>query len=321
MFSNKEELLSAISGKLEITDSEVKVTNQDALKSECLDEIVYTLCLSQDDSLKHYCANLIWEIARNVGVYPASINGLYRARARDEFKGCTVPAMNLRVMTYDMARCVVRSAKKINAGAFIFEIAKSEMGYTDQPAYEYTSVCLAAAVKEGYEGPIFVQGDHFQAKAKNFKDDAKKEIDGLKSLIDEAIDGGFYNIDIDSSTLVELDHPTKKEQQKYNYEVAAELTKFIRSLEPKGVSISVGGEIGEVGHENSNPEELAAYMEGYNENLGAIEGISKVSVQPGTSHGGVVKADGSIAEVKLDFDTLKVLSEDALEISLMRFKS
>ena len=36
--------------------------------------------------------------------------------------------------------------------------------------------------------------------------------------------------------------------------VTAEMTKFIRSIEPKGVTISVGGEIGEVGKKNSTVE-------------------------------------------------------------------
>jgi hypothetical protein len=53
-------------------------------------------------------------------------------------------------------------------------------------------------------------------------------------------------------------------------------------------------------------------MQGYRERLRkGRTGISKISVQTGTSHGGVVLPDGSIAQVKLDFDTLKTLSEIA----------
>jgi hypothetical protein len=37
--------------------------------------------------------------------------------------------------------------------------------------------------------------------------------------------------------------------------------------------------------------------------------LSKISVQSGTSHGGVVLPDGSIADVKIDFETLAKLSE------------
>jgi len=74
----------------------------------------------------------------------------------------------------------------------------------------------------------------------------------------------------------------------------------------------VGGEIGEVGSKNSTPPELHAFMQGYRERLRkGRTGISKISVQTGTSHGGVVLPDGRVAQVKLDFNTLKTLSEIA----------
>ena len=90
---------------------------------------------------------------------------------------------------------------------------------------------------------------------------------------------------------------------------------MIRDLEPAGITISVGGEIGEVGGKNSTVEELRAFMDGYREALGksgtALKGISKISVQTGTTHGGIPLADGSVARVKLDFETLEKLSAAA----------
>lgn len=277
-----------------------------------VDKIVIDLIMSDDISTKKQLAKKIFDIAYKKGIFPSSIHQFYIARGRGEFRSFTVPAINLRSMTYDLARAIFRVAKKNNSGAFIFEIAKSEMGYTNQPPVEYSAVVLAAAIKEGFSGPVFIQGDHFQANAKKFQEDPDKEIEGLQNLIAEAISAGFYNIDIDSSTLVDLSKPDVKKQQKNNYEVCAKLTQFIRRIEPRGVTISVGGEIGEVGHQNSNPQDLRAFMEGYKERLRkGLFGISKISVQTGTSHGGVVLPDGTIAQVKLDFDTLKVLSEFA----------
>jgi hypothetical protein len=50
-------------------------------------------------------------------------------------------------------------------------------------------------------------------------------------------------------------------------------------------------------------------MTGFKQRLRkGLVGISKISIQTGTSHGGVVLPDGSIAQVKLDFETLKNLS-------------
>src|SRR5688572_4116978 len=139
----------------------------------------------------------------------------------------------------------------------------------------------------------------------------------MRMLIDEGLAAGFFNIDIDTSTLVDLSFPTLDEQQRENYERAAELTAYVRDNEPDGVTVSVGGEIGEVGGKNSTVEELQEYMDGYLETLKTLEknapGISKVSIQNGTSHGGVVLPDGTVAKVKLDFDVLQTLSRVARE--------
>ncbi|HTZ11565.1 MAG TPA: class II fructose-bisphosphate aldolase [Candidatus Margulisiibacteriota bacterium] len=275
-----------------------------------IEKIALDLIMTDDQEIKKKLAKKIQDIAYKNEIYLSSIHQLYLARGKGEFSGFTVPAINLRSMTYDLAKAIFRVAKRNNSGAFIFEIAKSEMGYTAQPPLEYSSVILAAAIKEGYRGPLFIQGDHFQANEKKFKENPEKELEALKALIADAIAGGFYNIDIDSSTLVDLSKTDIKKQQYNNYEVCAKLTQFIRQIQPRGIEVSVGGEIGEVGSKNSTPEDLRAFMGGYIERLRkGRAGISKISVQTGTSHGGVVLPDGTVAQVKLDFDTLKTLSE------------
>lgn len=247
------------------------------------------------------------------GAYPASINDLYIARGQGKVPNTfTVPAMNLRMLSFDAARAVFRAAKSLNAGAFIFEIARSEMGYTDQRPAEYVTSILAAAITENYKGPIFIQGDHFQVSAKRYNADSETELQALRDLSKEAVKAGFFNIDVDTSTLVDISKPTVPEQQSINSSLSAMFTAYIRSIEPQGVTISVGGEIGEVGGHNSTEEELRAYMDGYTKELqkmapGAV-GLSKVSIQTGTSHGGVVLPDGSIAKVAVDFNTLLHLS-------------
>lgn len=263
-----------------------------------------------------YARFLIRAIAAQLGIFPASINDLYLARGRGEVPNTfSVPAMNLRVMSFNAAQAVFRVALKMDAAALIFEIARSEMGYTNQRPTEYASSILAAAIATGYRGPVFIQGDHFQVSAKKYEKSPETEINGLKELIDDAIQAGFYNIDIDTSTLVDLKKQTIDEQQKLNFELSAKFTAYIREKEPKEVRISIGGEIGEVGGHNSTREELRAYLGGYNKRLkdygSDLMGLSKISVQTGTSHGGIVLPDGSIAKVKVDFDTLKNLSRVA----------
>ena len=254
----------------------------------------------------------IRDMASSMNIRPASIQGLYEAAAQGYYSRRTVPAINIRGMTYDVARAIFRMALKHRVAAFIFELARSEMVYTDQSADDYTVSVLAAAIKEGYAGPVFIQGDHFQLNRRKFKADPKEELDSIEKSTREAISAGFMNIDIDASTLVDLDKPNLDEQQRDNYMVTADATRLIRSIQPGYVTVSVGGEIGEVGKSNTTVDELRAFMKGYTSRLGKeLKGISKMSVQTGTSHGGVVLPNGSIADVKLDFGTIKELSKVA----------
>ena len=236
------------------------------------------------------------------------------AMGRGETKDFTTPAINIRGMTYDVARQIFKVALENNVGAFIFEIAKSEIGYTFQRPSEYASAVLAAAIKEGYKGPVFIQGDHFQFNAKKYQENPEEELERIKELTKEAIEAGFYNIDIDPSTLVDYSKPTLKEQQYRNYINTAKMTQYIRQIEPEGITVSIGAEIGHIGGKNSTVEEFEAFMEGYLENIPeGMPGISKISVQTGTEHGGVPLPDGSIAEVKLDFDVLRDIGKVARE--------
>ena len=296
-----------------VLDGRVTVKDEAALTSDRMDRLARAAVFGSKDE-KEYARWLLWEIGQSVGVRAASIHDLYMARGRGDIRGFTVPAINVRGLSYDTGRSIFRTANRMRAGAFILEIARSEIGYTEQRPAEYVSVMLAAALREGFRGPVFIQGDHFQVNAKKWKADPRTEVDAVKQLVREAVAAGFYNIDIDTSTLVDLGQKTLDEQQRPNYEVGIDILRTVREVEPKGVTISAGGEIGEVGTENSTEPELRAFMDGFNRTLPkGMAGLSKISVQSGTSHGGVVLADGSIAEVKLDLDTLERLSTVARE--------
>jgi fructose-bisphosphate aldolase, class II len=306
-----EELMK---GAIRVDDGKVSVVDESAIASPQMDELVRTAVFGEQDA-RDNARWLIWEIGQAVGVVSSSIHDLYLARGRGETGGYTVPAINVRGMSYDTARSIFRTASELKAGAFLLEIARSEIAYTDQRPAEYVAVMIAAALREGWRGPLFIQGDHFQVNAKKFAVDPVPEVNAVKALAREAIAAGFYNIDIDTSTLVDLSQPNLDEQQRTNYEQAADITTFVRNEEPEGITISLGGEIGEVGTENSTVEELRAFMDGYNRTLEkkapGTEGLSKISVQSGTTHGGVVLPDGTIADVQIDFGTLERLSDVA----------
>ena len=267
-----------------------------------------------EPSLRQAAIWAIREVARVNGLAPASIQALYAARGRGEWGGRTVPAMNLRGWTYQTCRAAFRAARTLQADLLIFEQAPLEMVYADQRPAEYTAGVLAAALREGYRGPVFLQGDHVQVNAGAYAKDSAAEVLRLTDLIREQISAGYYNIDVDASTVVDLSRPTLVEQQRLNAELTARFTRIVREMEPAGVTISVGAEIGEVGAHNTTPDELRAFMATYRPALDAAGGgvgVSKISVNSGTHHGGVVLADGSLARVNVAFDTLAEISRAA----------
>lgn len=320
LFADMNDLERALDGVLTVQGDDVRVDDPAALRDSLIDRLIYSAVFGEGD-VKEVSRWLIRRAAPATGAFPASIHDLYMAGGQDAYANATAPAINIRTMTYDVARTILRAAQATDNKIVLFEIARSEMGYTEQRPAEYAVNILAAAIKEGHQGPVFIQGDHFQANAKNYASDPEKEITSVRDLAKEAIDAGFYNIDVDASTLVDIELPTLAEQQEVNYKRTAELTRVIREVEPDGVTVSIGGEIGEVGTQNSTVEDLDAFMKGYQPELERLskeageqlQGISKISVQTGTSHGGVPLADGTVADVKVDFETLAKLSKAARE--------
>ncbi len=315
------ELLELLGGIARVDGERLRIEDEVAFRDRGIRDVVWTATFSEDENSVEAARWIVWEASQQLAARSASIHDLYMARGRGEVHGFTLPAINLRTQVFDMALTICRAAQKLDVGTVIFELARSEQEYTFQRPGEYITSVLAGCVASGWQGPVFVQGDHYQFNAKKYAVDADGVSQILHKATRDAIGVGYGNIDIDSSTLVDLSKPTVDEQQRENYERAAELSAVIREVEPGDLTVSIGGEIGEVGKENSNEAELRAYLDGYRRELtarageGAI-GLSKVSVQTGTSHGGVPLPDGGVAEVKLDFGTLERLSVVAREYGL-----
>ena len=101
------------------------------------------------------------------------------------------------------------------------------MAYTDQRPAEYTAVDPGRGDPLGLgRAPSSSQGDHFQFNA--------KQVEGRSGHRDRRAQAtsparrsaaGFLNIDIDSTTLVDLSQPTVAEQQRVNAQNSVELTR------------------------------------------------------------------------------------------------
>ena len=304
--TSASDLLLRLDGIVRIDGGSLAVVDEARLRSDGIRDLAWTAAFADDEGAVETARWIVWEASQALGTRSASIQGLYAARGRGEVSGFTVPAINIRAQTFDMARIVYETALAKDVGAVILELARSEQTYTYQRPIDYSTAVLAGAIAAGWQGPVFIQGDHYQFNAKKYAADPEAMTEEIRRACRLAIEAGYRNIDIDASTLVDLSQPTADAEQAVNYVRSAELTALIRSLESDGVSISVGGEIGEVGKENSTEAELRAYLDGFFRELGRIApgavGVSKVSVQTGTSHGGVVLPDGSVATVAVDFD-------------------
>lgn len=307
MYTSTNELQQAIDSVFRLDGNTPHITDEQKLRETIIDPLVFTAVFASQPELKTLARSAIRQLAAGSGVYTSSIYNYYMAIGAENITpASTVPAINIRTMTYDIARLLFCLKKEQNIGPMVFELARSEMGYTDQRQDEYAITVLAAAIKEDYRGPVFLQADHVQVNASSYQKDPAAEIQSMKDLIKEALEAGIKNIDVDASTIVDLSKSTLAEQQIDNYTVTAELTQYIRALQSDDSSASIGAEIGHIGGKNSTPEEVETFMAGYQKLLPpGVAGISKMSVQTGTSHGGVPLANGQIADVKLDFSVLE----------------
>ncbi len=278
-----------------------------------IDTLVYTSVFSPSDEEKQIARKEIRTLANQQGIFLASIHNTYMKCGMGELKGFTVPAFNVRNLTYDFARLLFRLMKEKKVGYVLFEIARGEVGYTAQTHDEYATTVLAGAIAEEWEGPVYIQADHTQFSAEKYATDPKGQEEVLKKFIKSAINAGFYNIDIDASTLVDLTRNSLDEQQRENAHMTAVLTDYIREIEPEGVTVSVGGEIGHIGGKNSTGAEYEAFMKLVQKELKSEIGLSKVSVQTGTSHGGIVLPDGTIKQAMVDFSVIEAIGKIAKE--------
>jgi fructose/tagatose bisphosphate aldolase len=307
------DLLTRHKATFELSNGQsIVLKNHQKFVSQALDELVQNAVFADTEEVRSTARWIIRRAGLELGVVPSSLQGLYEARARKECKGFTVPAFNIRGLTYDVARAVFRAALRLRAGAFIFELSRTESHYTDQRPGEYAAVVIAAALREGFEGPVFIQGDHFQVNSLKFARDPESELQSIRDFCQESVAAGYYNVDIDASTLVDSDAPGAHEQQRANFETTAALAAFLRSIEPPGITVALGGEIGEIGKQNSTPEELTSFVDGFMETLARRsrikKGLAKISVQAGTKDGGVMLPDGRIAPVAIEFEILRALS-------------
>src|SRR6476469_4966530 len=154
------DLRARLEGIASIDGERLTLTDADRFRSDLVDDLAFEAVFNDDAAQRDAVRWVLWSASQALGCGSASIHELYRARGRGEFPptAFTVPAVNVRAATYLTARQAFRAALERDAATVVFEIAKSEMAYTDQRPAEYTAVILAAALREGWSSPVFLQG-------------------------------------------------------------------------------------------------------------------------------------------------------------------
>jgi len=271
---------------------------------ESFDLLTRALALAKPEK-KNELASEIIALTQKTGVYPAAIGAVYHALGKGELSAMTIPAFNIRGLTYALARIVWKKALECEAGPIIFELAPSESWAGDQSYAEYAAMILAAACREGYRGPVFLQGDHFAIES-------RQEVPAVIERAKEVIACGFYQIDIDGSHLIVKNPTDLIAFHLPNAEVTAYIITELRKIQPEGIRLVLGGEVGEIGGRDTSVEDLTTYKKLLDKNLPPeIPGLDKISAQTGTAHGGVVLQDGSTGRMNVDFDLIAKLSEQA----------
>lgn len=239
-----------------------------------------------------------------LGVRPAGINPVYEALANEAIAPLTVPAFNVRGLTYDTARAIFRRALASDTFALMFELAPSEARTGNQSFLEYAALVCAAAAREGHRGPVFLQGDHFALEEDS--DVARTELVELGAGVLRA---GYRQIDLDVAALT-AEGATAEERQVPNARNTAWLLQQLAA--DAGPGTIFGGETGEIGGENTSPEDLEAFITLVRREAGeAARLFGKVSVQTGTAHGGMTGGDGRHVRMPLDLGLARQLADVA----------
>jgi len=137
IYENEAQLKKGCESIIACDGGDVLILDKASFQDKLIDDLIYTVVFSPDPDTQEAAGFLIRRGAAALGIKAAPIQSLYEAMGKREIGGFTVPAINIRGITYDVAQAVFRAAIKGNAGPVIFEIARSEIGYTKQRPLEY----------------------------------------------------------------------------------------------------------------------------------------------------------------------------------------
>ena len=210
--------------------------------------------------------------------------------------------MAANVRTQLSTRGIMEAAKELDA-AVLFEIAKSEVGYTGQSPQDFYDGITGTAAELDFDTPYAIHGDHITVK-----DDSPEAIGSAKDLIEAEVAAGFTSYAIDASHNFNFEGKDEHEQLSDNISITVKLAELI----PSDASLEV--EVGEVGRLNDDGSKKLTTVA---EAVAFIEALQMQGVKPdvlainnGTVHGNIFDAQGNIVEqVGIDIETTKAIAD------------
>lgn len=281
-------------------------------RGEMVDRLAMTAAIGDSDEVRHLARIIIRSAAMSHNIWCDSIQPLYKVMSRGKTKPLTIPAFNMRGLTYFIARSIFRVARRDKVGPFIFELSPAEMYHTGQTPLEYTTAVLAAALREHYEGPVFMQGDHFSPDGIHFGSDPDSLGPDLESLIKDSIDAGFYNFDLNGIQLTESHNTNTDPDFSQQTENMVQNIELLNRLQPRNIVVNIGTGIANTADVNTSVNSVRKFLQSLADAIaesGLKTSVSKFKIQAGTSEKSVDDPDENAASKELDFSQLQALSD------------
>jgi hypothetical protein len=304
LFRTAIDIENALRGVLQIKDNDVEVVDAEKFRETCIDRLVYNAVFHESEEFRYFLHWLIREAAAKLVIYPTSIQGLHEAAILGATPAFTIPVPSLHALCYDVARAGFRAALRSGAGAFCFGYTDEIVGAGYQSPAEYATCVLAAGIREGYQRAVFLQSGHIRIGRDSYGVSRDDEMERMKMRLDDAIAAGFFNIDIDTSSLADFSRSSFLEQQEQSSRECAELVAYIRATEPEELSIDIGAEIRAMGDGNLTADEFRAFMESFYGQLNLAGGKNDLSKI-------VLLVGGASGEADIDLDLVRDIGEIA----------
>ena len=144
-----------------------------------------------------------------------------------------------------MAAAICRASMALDSVPVIFELARAASRSTPSsgPA-EYITSVLAGCISAGWQGPVFVQGDHYQFNAKKYAADPDGVAETLRKATVDAPGGGLRQHRHRPRPCGLPRVPTGRRAAARQLPARRELAASSVRHRRRGLVVSIGGEIG-----------------------------------------------------------------------------